>query len=107
MQLPDFLTEWPHGEIVLTDHRIGLYHLVHFYNEGYSPEMLAEQFPTLSLALIHKTLGYYLENRADVDAYIARTRTALAQQRSRGQHADAQALRERFESLQNARVQQQ
>ena len=107
MQLPEFLTEWPHGEIMLTGHRIGLYHLVHFYNEGYSPEMLAEQFPTLSLALIHKTIGYYLENKADVDAYVAKIRTALDQQRAKGNHVDAQLLRERLESLQSARLQRQ
>jgi hypothetical protein len=45
------------------------------YDEGYSAEMLAEEFPTLSLALIHKTIGFYLENRADIDTYIAQCAT--------------------------------
>jgi hypothetical protein len=34
--------------------------------------MLIEQFPTLSLALVHKVIAFYLENQAEVDAYIAR-----------------------------------
>ena len=50
MQLPDFLTEQSAGAIRLTDHRIALEHMVHFYNQGYSPEMILGQFPSLSLA---------------------------------------------------------
>jgi uncharacterized protein (DUF433 family) len=77
MQLPEFLTEWPFGEIVLTGHRIGLYHVITRHNEGYSAEMLQEQFPTLPLGLIHQVLQFYTENRAEVDAYVARTRDAI------------------------------
>jgi hypothetical protein len=29
-----------------------------------SPEMLMDHFPTLTLALIHKVIGFYLENQA-------------------------------------------
>jgi hypothetical protein len=31
----------------------------------------------LSLALIHKTIGFYLENRTDIDAYIAQCRDEI------------------------------
>jgi uncharacterized protein (DUF433 family) len=72
MNLPEFLVDHPDGEIRLTGHRIGLYHVVFYYNEGYSPEMLVGQFPTLSLALVHKVIAFYLENQAEVDAYNAR-----------------------------------
>ena len=44
MTLPDFLCD-DDGEIRLRGHRIGLYHVVARYNEGYSAEMLACQFP--------------------------------------------------------------
>ena len=46
MNLPEFLVDHPDGEIRLTGHRISLYHVVSFYNEGFSPEMLVGQFPT-------------------------------------------------------------
>jgi hypothetical protein len=46
MTLPDFLEQAANGEIRLTGHRIGLFHVVHYYNEGYSPEMLLGQYPT-------------------------------------------------------------
>jgi hypothetical protein len=50
MTLPDFLQDTS-GEIRLTGHRIGLFHLVHYYNEGSSAEMLLSQFSSLPLAL--------------------------------------------------------
>ena len=71
MQLPDFLNLTTLGSIRLTGHRIALEHVVEFYSQGFSAEMLLEQFPTLPLALIHKIIAFYLENRADVDAYVA------------------------------------
>ncbi len=73
---PDYLTREPDGFIHLTDHRIGLVDIVTFYNEGYSAEMLINQFPTLRLALIHKLIAFYLENRQDVDAYAAECEAA-------------------------------
>ncbi len=71
MNVPDFLTEWAHGEIMLKGHRIALHHIVPLYNEGYSAEMLLSRFPTLSLPLIHKVIVFYLENQADVDTYVS------------------------------------
>ena len=45
------------GEIRLVGHRVGLFHLVRRYREGYSPEMLVCQYPTLPLALVHKVIA--------------------------------------------------
>ncbi len=72
MDLPDFLIDHPDGEIRLTGHRISLMQVVDRYNEGLSAEGIAVRYPTLALDQIHKTLAYYLENRAEVDTYIAR-----------------------------------
>jgi uncharacterized protein (DUF433 family) len=101
MTLPDFLHEANYGEILLTGHRIGLYHVVTFYNEGYSPEMLACQFPTLPLALVHKIIAFYLENQQEVDEYVGREKAAVAQQRATGKHLDITALRERLKVMQS------
>lgn len=102
MTLPDFLTEWPGGDIMLNGHRIGLDLIVHFYNEGYSPEMLVGRFPTLPLALIYKVIAFYLENAAEVDAYVARKQSAAAEQRAAGRHPDWQMLRKRLEAMREA-----
>jgi uncharacterized protein (DUF433 family) len=100
MTLPDFLTQHPYGEIRLTGHRIGLLHVVQYYNEGFSPEMLLEQFPTLPLSLIHKVIAFYLDNRAEVDAYVAKCEAELDQQRAAAPKGPSLAeLRRRLESL--------
>jgi uncharacterized protein (DUF433 family) len=59
------------GEIRLTGHRIDLYLIVLFYNEGHTSEMLHDEYPTLPLSLSHKVLAFYFENKAEVDAYLA------------------------------------
>src|SRR5262245_32604764 len=64
MTLPDFLSQDADGYIHVTGHRIGLQDVVYYYNEGHSPETLLEAFPTLSLALIHKIIAFYLEHSA-------------------------------------------
>jgi uncharacterized protein (DUF433 family) len=95
----EFLTRDPDGEIRLTDHRIGLYHVVTTYNEGYSAEMLAEEFPTLPLALIHKVIAFYLEHREEVDAYVAGSREEIERQASAPrQRPDLSELRRRREA---------
>ncbi|MCI0376780.1 MAG: DUF433 domain-containing protein [Gemmataceae bacterium] len=82
MTLPEHLTKDNYGYIHVTGHRIGLQDLVHFYNEGHSPESLLDVFPTLSLAVIHKVIAFYLENRAEVDAYVASSEAEMERQRA-------------------------
>lgn len=82
MQLPDFLTEQTAGAIRLSGHRIALEHVVHYYNQGYSPEMILGQFPSLSLALIHKVIAFYLEHPAEVGSYVSQCDAELSLQRS-------------------------
>jgi uncharacterized protein (DUF433 family) len=96
MTLPDFLTEWPGNEIVLTGHRIGLYHVVTLYNGGYTAEMLVDYFDGPSLPLICKVLAFYLENRAEVDAYVAACQARIDRQRAEGRHIDTDVLLKRF-----------
>ena len=100
MTLPDFLAQEPQGYIHFTGHRVGVHHLLRLYNDGYSPEMLLEYFPTLSLAVIHKTIAFYLENQAEIDAYIAAQRSLSEQQQdaaARGPGTDE--LRRRMQAI--------
>lgn len=80
MTFPDFITQDPNGFVHLTGHRIGLQDIVYCYGEGYSPEMLLAEFPTLNLSLIHKVLGFYLESQGEIDAYVARCDAEVDQQ---------------------------
>lgn len=96
MQLPEFLARSADGEIQLTGHRIGLYHLIQYYNEGESAEMLASRYPTLPLSLVHRVIAFYLDNQAEVDAYVAACSTALGEQRRGARSLDLSALRQRL-----------
>lgn len=98
MTLPDFLTQSADGEIRLANHRIGLYQLVQAYNEGESAEMLASRYPTLSLSLVHKTIAFYLDNQAEVDAYVGQCAEALAGLRQAGPVLDLSDLRQRTQT---------
>ena len=80
MTLPDFLRSDEYGEIFLTGHRVTLYHVIKDYREGYSAEMLAAAYPTLSLALVHKVIAFYLENQEEVDRYVEETRAEIEHQ---------------------------
>lgn len=96
MNLPDFLNAAPDGEIRLTGHRIGLFHLVQSYNEGESAEMIACRYPTLPLALVHKVIAFYLDNHVEVDEYVAAASVALKDQRDTAKQFDIGLLRRRL-----------
>jgi uncharacterized protein (DUF433 family) len=99
MNLPDFLAQDRYGYIHLAGHRIGLRHVVELYNDGYTPEMLHDHFPTLPLALIHKAIAFYLENQAEVDAYVRQSGEALEREAAKPQEGpDAAELRRRMEA---------
>jgi len=97
MVLPDFLRSTD-GEIQLTGHRLGLYHLVVRYNEGESAEMLASRYPTLPLSLVHKVIAFYLDNQSEVDSYMATCATTLDDERRSAKELDLSALRRRLSS---------
>jgi uncharacterized protein (DUF433 family) len=71
MQLPNFLTAHPDGEIRLSGTRISLADVVDLYNEGYSPEKIYAEFLSPSLEQIKKVIEFYLHNRAKVDSLVA------------------------------------
>jgi uncharacterized protein (DUF433 family) len=103
MTLPDFMAQDSLGEITVRGHRIGLEHLIYFYNEGYSPEMLLDEYPALSLPLIHKVIAFYLENRNEVDAYLAACQGEIERQRAAAPRAPTIAeLRRRLELKRHA-----
>lgn len=102
MNLPDFLAQDGYGYIHLAGHHIGLRHVVELYTEGYTPEMLHEHFPTIPLALVHKAIAFYLENRTEVDAYVRQSREAVDRQAAGPQQGpDAAELRRRMQAQQS------
>lgn len=68
----DFETE-PVERIRLKDTRIDLEIIVDFFSRGMQPDQIATSFGgPMELEKIYAAVTYYLHNRSDVDAYIAR-----------------------------------
>jgi uncharacterized protein (DUF433 family) len=105
MNLADFLVEGDFGFILVRGSRIGLNHIVRLYRDGYSPEQLAEEFDSVSLATIHKVIAFYLENRSEVDRYMAANDAELEREAAKNSKGPTLAeLRKRLEAKQRARA---
>jgi hypothetical protein len=66
---------------------------MHYYNDGFSAEMLACEYPSLSLAEIHKVIVFYSENRVDVESYIAGCESQIDEQRSSAKTGTCESIR--------------
>lgn len=60
-----------HGVLRLAGSRIPIDILILAFEEGATPEEIAQQYPSLALADIYQFLGYYLKHRDEVDSYLA------------------------------------
>jgi uncharacterized protein (DUF433 family) len=56
--------------ILVGETRVPLETIVDAYNEGSTPEEIAMRYSAVALAHIYQVIGYYLEHRAEVDAYV-------------------------------------
>ena len=77
--------------------RVSLDSVVYAFDEGATPEDIAQSFPTLDLAAIYSVIGYYLQHRAEVEEYLAR-RTVEREELKRETEAcfNPQGVRERL-----------
>jgi uncharacterized protein (DUF433 family) len=70
------------GEMVFVGNtRVPLETVINTFNEGSSPEEIVMQYPALSLANVYQVIGYYLEHRQEIDAYVEQALTHNAQVR--------------------------
>lgn len=72
MQLEDYFEFLDSDDIRIKGHRIGIDNVIDYYLQGYSPEQILQELPSLNLEKIYATLTYYLHNRAEMDAYMLR-----------------------------------
>ena len=105
MQLEEYFDFISPDVIRIKGHRIGIEHVLELYQEGYSPEQIAQEFPGLSLEKIHATITYYLHNQAEVDAYIQRSREQ-AEREYQEWAANPSPLIERLRAVRKQRAQQ-
>ena len=77
--------------------RVSLDSVVHAFDEGATPEEIAQDFPTLELAAVYSVLGYYLQNRAEVEQYLEQRKAQREElRRVVEKRFDPQGLRERL-----------
>lgn len=60
------------GVLRVAGTRVSLDSVIYAFDEGATPEEIAQAFPTLDLAAIYSVLGYYLQNRSEIEQYLER-----------------------------------
>jgi uncharacterized protein (DUF433 family) len=76
------------GALRVGQSRVLLELVIRAFQDGATPEAIAQRYPTAALADIYAVIAYYLRHRADVDAYLAE------------REQQAQEVRQRIESQQ-------
>ncbi|BDA69381.1 hypothetical protein RIVM261_059990 [Rivularia sp. IAM M-261] len=105
MRLEDYFDFISPDDIRLKGHRIGIDNVLNYYLEGYSPEEILVNLPSLSLEKIYATITYYLHNRAEIDAYLLRL-ALLNEQRYQEWNANPSPIVQRLRALKETRKQQ-
>jgi uncharacterized protein (DUF433 family) len=54
--------------------RVSLDSIVHAYLGGQTAEGIAQSFPVLTIEEVYGAIAFYLDNRAEIDAYLARAK---------------------------------
>jgi uncharacterized protein (DUF433 family) len=90
-----------HDILRVTNTRVPFDNLVHEFERGATPEEIVAAYPTVSLADVYTLIGYYLRNRAELDEYLRKNRTATAGAIEQGRQQQA-GLRERLLARLNA-----
>ncbi|WP_199249386.1 DUF433 domain-containing protein [[Phormidium] sp. ETS-05] len=88
MQLEDYFEFLSPDDIRIKGHRIGIDDVIKYYLDGYTPEQIQTDLPSLSLEKIYATITYYLHHRPEMNAYMLRL------EREREEHYQAWAQAE-------------
>jgi hypothetical protein len=78
LELPEFLTRRADGEIVVVGSRVSLFHVM------------------TALAAVYNTIGFALDHREKVEAYMTEYRAELDRQYAAGRKVDLEELRARL-----------
>ncbi|MEH2433577.1 MAG: DUF433 domain-containing protein [Nostoc sp.] len=105
MQLEDYFEFIDPDDIRIKGHRISIDNVIQYYLQGYSPEQIIEELPSLNLEKIYATLTYYLHNRSEIDAYMLRL-AKWREQRYQESLANPSPLMQRLRALKVQREQE-
>lgn len=75
----------PEGIVRIAGTRVTLDTVVGAFLDGATPETIAQQYPSLSLADVYAVISYYLRNRTDVEVYLTRGQAQAAEVRAQNE----------------------
>lgn len=85
------------GVLRITGTRVSLDSVVYAFDEGATPEEIAQDFPSLDLGAVYSVIGYYLQNRDEVEEYLEQRKAQREQLKSEVEaRFNPQGLRERL-----------
>ena len=85
------------GVLRIGDTRVSLDSVIYAFNEGASAEEIVWRFSTLDLVQVYAIISYYLQNRAEVDAYLQTRKQQRAELRKEIENRfSPQGIRERL-----------
>jgi uncharacterized protein (DUF433 family) len=73
------------GTLYVGETRVPLDTVVGVHGMGASPEEIVRRYDTLRLSDVYAVIGYYLEHREEVEAYLSERRRLAAEVRSENQ----------------------
>lgn len=85
------------GVVRIRGSRVRLDSVVYAFNQGATAEEILQQYPSLALSEIYATIGYYLQHRDSVEAYLRERGSEQDQVRRLNEsRTDPAGLRERL-----------
>ena len=105
--LEDYFEFLSHDDIRIKGHRIGIDDVINYYLQGYAPEQILAELPSLNLEKIYATITYYLHNRAEIDAYMVKLAAWRSQRYQESQAREPKPVVKRFRALKQQRTESQ
>lgn len=85
------------GVVRVGQTRVTLDTIVVAFQQGATPEEIAQQYPTLALSDVYAVIGFYLRRRPQVEAYLEEgKRQAEAVRKQDGPRSDLDGIRDRL-----------
>ncbi|MEM8723319.1 MAG: DUF433 domain-containing protein [Cyanobacteria bacterium P01_G01_bin.39] len=91
------------GAIRVGKSRVLLEMVIHAFQDGASPETIIADYPTLTLSDVYGAIAFYLKNKYEVEAYLAKREESAesVKQRLEAIQPDLNQIRSRLLSQRN------
>ncbi|MDQ3180975.1 MAG: DUF433 domain-containing protein [Acidobacteriota bacterium] len=91
------LTKTEAGVLRVGDSRVSLDTVIIAFGQGASPEQIVEDYDSLELGEVYAVISYYLQNREEVETYLARRKVEREKlRRQRESRTNPNGIREKL-----------